>query len=131
MHSEYIEAKTFLDVMSYIFSLIDMCNDKNVHYYDQSLIVMEPVATTDDPMDAEDKSSMLSPDFFHKSKVSRLIVIERPNESVQIYCRWPSSEIPLLLSDNICPISIRRNKSSQQEQATSIVHTTVLQLFQE
>ena len=62
-----------------------MCNDKNVQYCDQSLIVVESAATTDDPKEAEDTASMLCPDFFQKNKVSRLIVIERPNESDQVY----------------------------------------------
>lgn len=65
-HAVRIEAKTFLDLMSYIFSLIDMCNDKNVQYCDQSLIVVESAATTDDPKEAEDTASMLCPGFFQK-----------------------------------------------------------------
>lgn len=86
IHSEHIEPNTFLDLLSYIYCLIDLCNNKNVHYYDQCLVIIETVATDDeDTINVTDLSSTISPYFFHKNKVSRLLVIERPKESNQVY----------------------------------------------
>jgi hypothetical protein len=72
-------------MLSYVFSLIDLCNNKKVQYHDQSIIILESEAATINRMDAEVTSPMLCPNFFDKNKVSRILAIKRPNESVQIH----------------------------------------------
>ena len=66
--------------MTYVYNLIDFCKHPDISYHHQSLVVLESSRLTEN-RNAETKCSH----FFDENKVTKLLAIERPHKSGQIY----------------------------------------------
>lgn len=80
-----INANNCLDLMTYVYSLIDLCGRADICFHDQSLVILEVDANFNSSDDGNSDSSSPCLHFFDKNRVSRMIAVERPKSYGQMY----------------------------------------------
>jgi hypothetical protein len=80
-YSSYKSNNQHIDVMNFIYNIIDVCKREDVSYCNQSVVVLESISRTSTETFSESPSNL-----FDNSNVTKVIAVERPRSTnAQLY----------------------------------------------